>query len=268
MSCFDDAPEFIELDNRQFRLLSAVTKEQMENKHEVLFPRSLVEGRTILDLGCCLGATGHWCLSEGATHYTGVEVQETYATAARMLMSKYHPNDAIIIESSIEDFLATNTQQYDVVAILGVIYVFTDYYSILKKITDIARESVVVESLYPDRDIFDEDFCGVQFFKHQRINLADENASLYGRGTRISPKGLKWVMRDFAFESFEGLLIPRPILGTADVYTVTPDTKGEWMRFLIRFKRIIHAKISLSQDLQGEKKGGRASWIFDAKKHS
>lgn len=247
-------------------MANPVSKEQMENKHEVMLPPSILQGRTVLDLGCCLGATGHWSLSNGAVHYTGVEVQKTYADTARTLMAKYHPHTATIVQTSIEDFLATNTKQYDIVVVLGVLYVFTDYYSILKKITDCARESVVIESLYPNRKIFNDDFCGVQFFNNQRINLADEEASLYGRGTRLSPKGLTWVMKEFAFESYEGLLVPKPINDGHDVYRITEDPKDEWLRFLLRFHRVAKAKINLSKDLQGAKKGGKASWIFDVRK--
>ena len=87
-NCFETAPEFVDEDNRQFRTHNPVTKEQMRNKHEVLFPEHLIKGKTVLDLGSCLGATGHWCLSHGAAHYTGVEVQKEYAALAAKLLDE------------------------------------------------------------------------------------------------------------------------------------------------------------------------------------
>lgn len=264
MSCFDDAPEFLDLDNRRTRTLSPVSKEQMEKKHAVLFPPEMVKGRTVLDLGCCLGATGLWCLSHGAAKYTGVEVQDFYADNAKLLLDKYYPGQAVIEKKTIEQWFKENTTMYDIVSILGVLYVFTDYYSILKNITSRAREAVMIEGLYPLGKLYDENFCGVQFITQQRINLAEEDASLIGRGTRLSPNGLKWIMREFEFASHEGLLFPEPMTSTRDVYQADPDSsEKDWSRYLLRFNRVANTRINLSTDLSRNKKGLRALWAFD-----
>jgi cyclopropane fatty-acyl-phospholipid synthase-like methyltransferase len=157
--CFETAPEFVDEDNRQFRTHNPVSKEQMRNKHEVLFPEYLIKGKTILDLGSCLGATGHWCLSHGAAHYTGVEVQKEYTSLAAKLLEKYHPGKSETLCMSLEQFFETNTKQYDVVALLGVLYVFVDYYSILKKLTDIAKEQLIFENLSHPSIAWDPDFA-------------------------------------------------------------------------------------------------------------
>lgn len=257
MRPFDAAPEFVEWDNRKHRTISPVTKEQMHNKHEVLFPETLVHGKTILDLGCALGTTGHWCLSHGASRYTGVEAQATNAEKARKLLGTYHPNSFDVVEDSIESYLEKSSETFDVVAALGVLYVFTDYYSILKKIAAKAREVIVIESLYPFGRRFKPFFNGVQFRDDQDINLADENASLVGRGTRISPSGFQFIMKDFGFESTEGQLYPRPITGSIDVYN-TMDTIGP--RFLLRFTKSGSFSINLSQDLTNKRAGARDEW--------
>jgi SAM-dependent methyltransferase len=257
MSPFDAAPEFVEWDNRQFRPHNPVTQEQMHNKHEVLFPASLVRDKTILDLGCALGTTGHWCLSHGATRYSGVETQNTSAEKARELLEKYHPGESEIIQNSIQTYLEGPSETFDIVSALGVLYVFTDYYSILKNMCARARETVTLECIYPYGFRFREDFMGVQFLNNSDINLADENASLVGRGARISPSGLQFIMKDFGFESKEGQLRPAPITGSTDVYN-SMNVRGP--RFLMRFTRTGSAHMNLSQDLAGKRTGKRTQW--------
>ena len=73
---FDDHPEFYEEDNRKHRQRNPITKRTLEAKFGVLLPAWLVKGRTVLDLGSCIGAAGQWSLFHGAASYTGVEVQD------------------------------------------------------------------------------------------------------------------------------------------------------------------------------------------------
>lgn len=236
MSCFDTAPEFIDEDNRRFRTHNPVSKSQMEAKHEALFPPELIKGKTILDLGSCLGATGHWCLSNGATHYTGIEVQDTYAQLSRKLMEKYHPGKFIIESAPLEKWLSQpHTQQYDFVCILGVLYGFSDYFTILKYAAALSREYVAIEGIYP-RVEHPELFCGVTFIKTQPINLADKNASVVGRGALVSPKGMEWLMEEFGFNTFESVIRPRAVTDIPDIYN-RELSHFVYRRYLMRFRK-------------------------------
>ncbi len=256
ISPFDAAPEFSNMDNRRLRVYYPISTQHLNNKHEVLLPTPVVKGKRVLDLGSCIGATGHWCLSMGAAWYTGVETQKTYTDISQTLLQKYHPGRFTIEQTSVEDWLSRNTAHYDVTIALGVLFAFTDYYSILRHVCDIS-DVVAIEGPYPEATIFGPEFCGVQFLDNQRINLADENASLVGRGTRISPKGLQFIMRDFGFESHEGLLYPQSIVGAKDMFN---DPHCTDPRYLIRFSRTGAGKPSLSQDLRGEKRGDVLPW--------
>ena len=260
MSCFEEAPEFVGMDNRQRRSFTPVSVEQMEKKHPALLPRELVEGKSVLDLGCCLAATGHWCLSQGAASYVGVELQQTYADSARALMGRYHPGRFRIDWEPIESWLEDTEERFDVVAMLGALYAFTDYYSIVRRMARIAKEAIVIEALYPNRARFGPRFCGVEFVDCQRINLADEDASLSGRGTRLSPSGLSWLMKEFGFESVEGLLYPVLTKSTKDVYNDDPVTGLLATRYLMRFRPTTQPAISLSEDLRADKRGTRVRW--------
>lgn len=262
MSCFDQAPEFVDEDNRRFREENPVSNNLMEAKHEALLPPDMVKGKTVLDLGCCLGATGHWCLSHGAAHYTGVEVQDDYVEGARRLLGKYHPGKFTIEQMGIEKWLdSAGTRQFDIVCMLGVIYVFTDYYSILKACAKVCRDILVIEGMYPDGWAQNKDFRGVVFFDNQGINLADIKGEAVGRGTRISPKGLQWLMPEFGFSSAEGVILPRPITDVPDLYNRPlspvynlphdPSMKSKYIfvRYLMRFRRTEAVARSVADDL-------------------
>lgn len=257
---FANAPEFISRDNRTMRSFNTITMEQMTKRHRALFPDEFVKGKTVLDLGCCLGATGYWCLSAGASRFLGVETQKEYADTGASLLGKYFPKDkAQIIHSSIEDFLDKNEEKFDIVSILGVIYAFVDYYSLLKKIAARAKRSIVIESVYHYTRDLGVDFCGVQFKADQGISLADEFAYLRGKGTRISPNGLRFIMEDFGFKS-DGLIYPEKILQSHDVFNVKfPTTESD--KYLMIFNRVDGPKTkSLSEDLSSVKEGKRTEW--------
>jgi hypothetical protein len=247
--CFDAAPEFIDEDNRRFRTWNPVSKLQSTAKHKTLLPEELVRGKTVLDLGSCMGATGHWCLFHGASHYTGVEYQPEYAEAAQRLLNRYHPGKTTYHQISIEKFLAQPaTRPFDIVCLLGVLYVFTDYYSILKESTALARATIVVEGGHASPD---PEFCGVRFKDNQPVNLATRKGSFIGRGTRISPKGLEWLMQEFGFVSQEGILYPPVVPDAPDIYgAYTQDDEKKHAHYLMRFERTEITAQSLSNDLQ------------------
>ncbi len=257
MNPFDQAPEFLDLDNRKLRTYYPVSSEHLKNKHEVLFPNEVVKGKHILDLGSCMGATGHWCLSLGASWYTGIETQKTYADLSRQLLQKYHPGSFSIEQASVEDWLEGNTEKFDVVSALGILFAFADYHDIMRRLCEIT-DTFIIEGPYPDPTIVPKDFCGVQFLEDQRMVLADQNASLIGRASRISPNGLHFLMREFGFESKEGLLYPKRIEHAKDMYNDVETCED--LRYLMRFTRTGVKEVALSEDLRGARAGEIVPW--------
>jgi len=152
MNIFETAPEFIEWDNRQSRLVNTVSSESTFNRLSVQLPDWFVKDNTVLDLGSCLGAAGHMALSNGATHYTGVEVQEKYVTDSRKIFSKYWPGDKFnIVQENLETFLdncIANNITFDCVVASGVLYTFLDVVSILHKICAIASKSILIDTMF------------------------------------------------------------------------------------------------------------------------
>jgi SAM-dependent methyltransferase len=148
MSVFQKFPQFIDTDVRQHRQIGyGVNCDFMSARYEILLPKELVQGKTVLDLGCCVGSAGAWVLEHGATSYTGVEVQSTMSDLAAQNLAQCYPDrDWTLVETSFEHFFQNNTTKYDIVIVLGVVYSSVEYQIFLKNIVDICKEHIVYDS--------------------------------------------------------------------------------------------------------------------------
>lgn len=234
-SPFERHPGFYTEDNRKFRTYNPITKESLERRFEVLAPEWAVSGKRVLDLGSCLGAFWQWCLHYGAKSYTGVEIQSEYAETSRRLLV-HHGGKVRIVESTIEDFFEECQEEYDLVAVLGVLYAFVDYYAILKAIAKRCNETVLIDSLWPWKEMVSLDAPAVAFVTNQGINLASTHWAVSGYGSRITPSWLKVVMSTLGFTCDEPELKPRRLNRDSDVYNADPETVGA-ARFLMRFRK-------------------------------
>ena len=143
-------PEWIEDDDRKHRqvivpspeksgpsLSYNINPEFMYHRHRVMLPPELIKGKTILDVGSCMGATGAWCLANGASHYTGIEQLERYVKPSNKLFKKYYQsNQYNIIQTSINKFVSN--KKYDIVVASGMLYAVFDSFCFIKKITELA----------------------------------------------------------------------------------------------------------------------------------
>lgn len=124
--------------NRPEHWQYTVTPDLMKTRHELFFQKTDLNGKSVLDLGCCCAATGAWVLDNGAAHYTGVELQKDFVKTSINNMSEYYDRSKWnIIESSVEEFLDVSDQTYDVILIAGMLHCIFDYQK------SIDRKSVV-----------------------------------------------------------------------------------------------------------------------------
>ena len=154
MNIFLSKPDFISTDIRTRRprdYMMPITADVMAARHQLWFANTDLAGKRVLDLGCCVAATGAWVLDHGAKHYTGVDLQQDFVELSEKNLSMYYPLEQWqIINSDIIGFLKNCQQQFDVVVIAGSIYSMIDYYSVVKDICRIAKE-VIIESYHPYR---------------------------------------------------------------------------------------------------------------------
>lgn len=255
---FDDHPGFYLEDNRNKRFTLRTTKELIEKKNKVVLPPEMIAGKTVLDLGSCIGAMWQWALFYGAKSYTWVEVQEQYVSISKKLLA-HHKEKARIVQSTLEDFLSKNTERYDIVLCLWVIYVSIDYFSILKQIQNICNDFTVIESFYPFQKYLAPDVAWVVFMHDHGINLSTEESSLLGRGSHISPNWLIFLMEWLSMVSHEWILIPEKIYQGHDSYR-----ENWWGRYMLRFFQKNGAKeYSLSEKLEKGIIDKTKPWEYD-----
>jgi len=158
---FEIQPEWIGLDDRRLRhdlvpspgksepsLAYNINPEFMYHRHRVMLPPESIKGKTILDVGSCMGATGAWCLHNGAAHYTGIEKFERYANASEQLFQKYHNTDHYDIKKcGIEEF--ETDKKYDIVIVSGLLYAMLDSVGFLKKLSSFTDNKIIFDTVHP-----------------------------------------------------------------------------------------------------------------------
>lgn len=204
LSVFQKYPEFITTDPRVFRTDAySIDSDFMDNRHRAFFNFS-VEGKTVLDLGSCVGATGAWVLENNASLYHGVELSLDLSNVSIGNLEKYFArNRWQIYNSSIENFLLENKNTYDIIIASGVLYSFFDPIPFLDKISKISN-TIIIESLHPQNlpnnlkiDKFLEDYPLISFREDQAMSW--DNKSIQYPASNPSLGFLKLHMKLLGF---------------------------------------------------------------------
>ena len=149
MNVFETYPQFITTDPRITRTGAySVSPEFMQTRHECLFETTALEGKTVLDLGACVGATGAWALAHGAKFYCGIEYHKDLTEIAGKNLASFDASRWQVITQSVEDLFATDIQKYDIVIASGLLYAFFEPVPILKNIAKCA-DTIIIESAHP-----------------------------------------------------------------------------------------------------------------------
>ena len=151
-------PEFINTDVRTQRQSNAQTGNYNINavfqfqRHSITMPPGSIKGLRVLDLGCCVGATGAWALHHGAETYVGVELQTSFSQLAKDNLTKYFPESNWTIQSqSFNDFFANNTESFDLVVAFGILYNSVEIESMVRNLANLNADIILVDSVVPKR---------------------------------------------------------------------------------------------------------------------
>lgn len=278
MNIFNEHTEFVDLDPRRLRpKFSIVTAESLYKRLQVQAPAELIAGRSVLDLGSCLGAAGHYALTLGAKEYTGVEIQKYYVENSNSIMSKYWSQDRFkIIQQDIEEFLDDAIavgKKYDYVIASGVVYCFMDVISVVKKIDAITNEAVVFDNLNWPTFSHNDNFGEILIERRGYINNPGTDNkfedSYYGVRARISIPALDLIMATCSFNRTEPVLIPELITGVHDPYN-TKDTLYEngrtsSLRYMVRYQRTNAVLDTLHKTVVAgaQVPANENTWVFD-----
>jgi 2-polyprenyl-3-methyl-5-hydroxy-6-metoxy-1,4-benzoquinol methylase len=258
MMFFDSYPEFIESDVRKNRPTTTISSESLSKRCEVLLPKWFIEGKTILDLGHCMGAFGHWALSNGASHYTGVDIQTQFCEKSKTLLGKYWDNSKFtIVQSDVENFLKTTTMKYDIIVAAGVIHGYMNPIGLVQLMSDVSSEYIVIES-----QKVDEEECPAIKFK--LVNMVSNRDGLPYEGwtSLIGYDALRAVMHEFNFELYGDRLYPKEIIGGHDSFNDNMSSSltsifGLPQRYMARYKKRNTKKNSLQYKIRNNLQEGK-----------
>ena len=237
-------------DNRRNRRYNTVTPGSLNAKCEASLPPALVRGRSVLDLGACVGHAGWWALRNGARFYCGVEAQPAYAqTALRLFAAHFAPGEYEIVQDDLIAYLKRDARRFDIVLLAGVTYGFVDPLYLLRLCAERAQ-TIVVDTWYP-RTMRHPDDTYLEFIPAQLMVLArDDVKHASGAGSRISPRGLDVVMANLGFDA-EPVEVP-PIDDCDDVYNrPRPDSPASRFppRYIRRYVRGAERLLSVSEEV-------------------
>lgn len=227
---FDQYPEFVSLDPRKDRATVTVTSESLTNRCEVMLPPELIKGKSILDVGCALGAMGKWSMENGAYLYGGVEIQEEYKEKAKLLLDQYY-------NAQIYKFLGNTSDSYDIVIAAGVIHGTLDLIGFIQKICSKARDYVIIET-----HLINGTEPSITLTAGNMINHNDVNKPFNGLQLMPNRPAIDLLMQCNGF-SLDANLYPKPFVHGHDAY----NSKTGSDRFIARYKRGLH-KVQTLED--------------------
>ena len=236
-----DYNDFINLDNRKFRTFHPITAEIQSKRMECFLPAEKIQGKSILDLGCCVAAAGAWALANGAKRYVGVEIQKEYSELAEALLAKhFHDKDFSIRSEDFQEFLNGTDESFDIIVMTGVIYCVTDLFALLKAASLKCDEAIVMDSMSTKVDY--NGLKVIEIVEDQRLNFGKTHLQhLVGIGLRPTPEALQFIMSSLGFDNGDPLR-PAQVEGAQqDVYNdlslfeTRPATAA---RFAFRFNKL------------------------------
>jgi len=103
---------------------------------------SLVNSKTVLDIGCNNGRWMSWLLDKGATHVTGIDTDSDALTAAESNLSTYFTSSQYTLaNSSWEDY--TTSTAFDVVFCAGLIHIGSNQSTLINKLPSLGTTAII-----------------------------------------------------------------------------------------------------------------------------
>lgn len=242
MNIFYEADDFVNLDNRRLRHDYKLTFQSLFHKINAQLPKNIIENSTVLDLGSCLAAAGYYSLFFGASHYTGVEIQNFYyETSVRLLQYHFNSEKFLLIKQDIPEFLDSTDQKFDVVLASGILYGFLDPIVILEKLTKITKKYLIIDTRYVPVRRKDPENGIILIQRKERmvkVSNSDVHDFFEGIGSRISSTALDIVLNTLGFELEEEVKV-EPITDTFDPYnTILNHSNGSVgpLNYIVRYK--------------------------------
>jgi hypothetical protein len=261
---FKNAPEFITKDNRRLRPEYTTSFQSISHRLQAQLPESIIKNKTVLDLGSCLGAAGYYSLTNGAIHYTGVELQKFYASTSNVLLNTYCDASTFqIIKKDLLTFLddcILNQIKFDVTLAAGILYEFMDPISFLQKVCRVTNETVVIDTkwIQPGKS-----GIGIIAMRPNEAMVRGVNSESHsivrGIGSMMCSNAIDMVMSTESYHRDSDIILPKPILDTEDPYNLEvthPSGTVGPKKIILCYKKIEHRAKTLNDILIEEENDG------------
>ena len=204
---FIEYPEFINRDPRKNRLMVGASYTVDANfqliRHHLTMPPEIIQDKSVLDLGCCIGASGAWCLHHGAKKYVGVDLQKKFCETARENLQQRFPNQHWEIkQQSLTDFFKNNNEKFDIVIMFGILYNSIYFESLIKQVTEICKTTLIVDSINPLLNSKDPELKNIPLIEYveNQFMLAEEGDRFVINAAKPNLLALRILLKSVGFE--------------------------------------------------------------------
>lgn len=240
MMFFEEYDEFVTNDVRRTRGTTQVNAESLTKRCEALLPKWLVEGKTILDLGHCLGAFGHWALANGAKHYTGIDIQKSFCDKSQELLSEHWSDADFRIEQAetLQYLKDTPDQTYDIVIASGIIHCYVNAIGFIEEMSRVAKHFVIIETQEADES------AGIPTIQFKIFNMVSDTVGkpYAGWSSAVGYNAMRAVMGENGFELHGDRIYPQKIENSHDAYNDdikinVSEVYAAPKRYMVRYRR-------------------------------
>lgn len=275
---FKKYPEFIELDNRKDRQQGTITAANVSAKLLAILPPDQVKNKRVLDLGCCIGTMGQWCLEHGASYYVGVDIQHEYISIADRLFSSYWRDSQYkFVESDFVSFLKSTSEQFDIVICLGILFVSPNVFEAIDMITALSADDIIIDvnrthGFYGNNPVIELSNC------RKMITPASTTSAVPGISANVTEAALRIIFEMNGYSNGRQIRYV-PTEETHDFYfdIISTEIKNSQIcsaRKIFKFSKACHKINSISSNIaQGAELSPfssnypvlpRGDWVFDS----
>jgi SAM-dependent methyltransferase len=107
-----------------------------------------LQNRRVLDVGCGRGYIGLFCLHNGASHVTGIDVRNDLLDLAREVnvLAGYANHELKNVNINQHQQILDLCNKHDTVMLAGILPVITDHYGLLRMVAESTAQTVIVDS--------------------------------------------------------------------------------------------------------------------------
>jgi SAM-dependent methyltransferase len=151
---FEDQPDFLTTDpSYEFQLSTGLIMKNFQNcytRFSHWASPEEVKGKSILDIGCRVGATGGYVFKHSAARYVGIDNEKELIDLAQQNLDKYYSEkDYELYTVDAEEFIKSNKEKFDIVFVGRTLHYLVNGNLFLENLSKIANMIVIEDACPP-----------------------------------------------------------------------------------------------------------------------